>query len=57
MDADCHALDSYGEPIEGLYMVGEIMLRSLVGNHYQYGLAVGGGCSLGFYCGKQVGSL
>ena len=31
--------------------------RSLVGNHYQYGLAVGGGCSLGFYCCKQVGAL
>ena len=38
-------------------MVGEIMLRSLVGNHYQYGLGGGGGCSLGFYYGKQVGAL
>ena len=57
VDKDCHALNSFDEPIAGLYMVGEIMLRSLVGNHYQYGLAVGGGCSLGFYCGKQVGAL
>ena len=54
VDTECRALNSYDEPVEGLYMVGEIMLRTIVGNHYQYGLAVGGGCTLGFYCGGLV---
>ena len=35
-------------------MVGEIMLRTVVGNHYQYGLATGAGGTLGVYCGGIV---
>lgn len=53
-DTECRALDSYDEPINRLYLVGEIMLRSIVGNHYQYGLATGAGGAMGLYAGELV---
>lgn len=57
VDTECRALDSFNNPIEGLYLVGEIMLRTVVGNHYQYGLATGAGGTLGLYCGGLVAAL
>ncbi|WP_080799472.1 FAD-dependent oxidoreductase [Arabiibacter massiliensis] len=57
VDTECRALNSFDEPVEGLYMVGEIMLRTVVGNHYQYGLATGAGGTLGLYCGQLVAGL
>ncbi|MGV8084441.1 MAG: hypothetical protein AB2L09_12550 [Coriobacteriia bacterium] len=57
MDTQCRAIDSFDEPVERLYMVGEIMLRSIVGNHYQYGLATGAGGAMGLYCGGLVAKL
>lgn len=57
VDTECRALNSFDEPVERLYMAGEIMLRSVVGNHYQYGLATGAGGALGLYCGEIVAAL
>lgn len=57
VDAECRALNSYDEPVERLYMVGEIMLRTVVGSHYQYGLATGAGGALGLHCGQLVAGL
>lgn len=54
VDTECRALNSFDEPVNRLYMVGEIMLRTVVGNHYQYGLATGAGGTLGVYCGGIV---
>lgn len=56
-DGECHILDQYGEPIPRLYGAGEITARSIVGNHYQYGLAVGSACTFGLYAGTQVAAL
>ncbi|MDR1421884.1 MAG: FAD-dependent oxidoreductase [Coriobacteriales bacterium] len=57
VDEQCRALNSFDEPIERLYQVGEIMLRSVIGNHYQYGLATGAGGTLGLYCGGLTAEL
>ncbi len=52
VDASLHAVDQYGKAIPRLYLVGEIMLRCVVGDHYMYGLATGAGGALGYYAGK-----
>ena len=57
VNTDCQALNSFDEPVDRLYMAGEIMLRTIVGNHYQYGLATGAGGTLGLYCGGIVAGL
>ena len=55
-DEECRLLNQYDEPIgnDRLYLAGEIMLKGIVGNHYQYGLAVGASCTYGMYIGKKV---
>lgn len=58
-DKELRLLDQYGNPVgnDRLYLAGEIMLKGIVGNHYQYGLAVGAGCTYGNYIGKKVAEM
>ncbi|MGV8082267.1 MAG: FAD-dependent oxidoreductase [Coriobacteriia bacterium] len=57
INEECLALDQFDQPIKRLYLVGEISLRTIVGNHYQYGLATGAGGVLGLYAGKKAAGL
>ncbi len=57
IDKDCYIVDQYELPIPRLFGVGEVTLRSIVGNHYQYGLATGAGGVLGLYAGKLAATL
>jgi len=52
VDKNLHPKNAFGEPIPRLYLVGEIMLRNVCGNHYIYGLATGAGGALGLVAGK-----
>lgn len=58
-DGECRLIDQYDNPVgeDRLYLAGEIMLKGIVGDHYQYGLAVGGGCTYGLYAGKKAVAL
>lgn len=55
-DGECRLIDQYNEPVgnDHLYLAGEIMLKGIVGDRYQYGLAVGAGCTYGLYAGKKA---
>ena len=57
INGECQILDQYDRPIPRLYGAGEIVARSVVGNHYQYGLAVGSACTFGLYAGTQCAAL
>ena len=57
INKDCYAVDQYDQPIPRLFLVGEVSLRSIVGNHYQYGLATGAGGVLGLYAGGLAAGL
>ena len=52
VNKDLHLVDQFGKPVQRLYLAGEIMLRSVVGDHYIYGLATGAGGALGLLAGK-----
>jgi fumarate reductase flavoprotein subunit len=58
-NGDCQILDQYGDPIGGgrLWAAGEIMLRSIIGNHYIPGTAVGSACALGLFCAHKMAAL
>lgn len=54
VNEDSQLLDQYGNPIEGVYAVGEIALRPSLGNVYCQGAATGAGCCFGYAAGKAA---
>lgn len=59
MNGDCQILDQYGEPIGGgrLFSAGEIVLRSIVGNHFMIGSGIGTCTTLGMVIGHKAAAL
>ena len=58
-NADCQILDQYEQPIGGgrLFAGGEIMLRSIVGNHFMIGSGIGACTTLGMVIGRKAAAL
>ena len=57
VNADSQLLDQYGDPIEGVYAVGEIALRPALGNVYCQGAATGAGACFGLQAGRAAAHL
>lgn len=59
MNGDCQILDQYGEPIGGgrLFSAGEIVLRSIVGNHFMISSGIGTCTALGMVIGHKAAAL
>lgn len=58
-DGDCQILDQYEQPIGGgrLFAGGEIVLRSIVGNHFMIGSGIGSCTTLGMVIGRKAAAL
>ena len=56
VNTDLHPLNQFDEPIEGVYCIGELMHRNIVGDHYLDGTATAANGSLGLYLGKKLAS-
>lgn len=54
VDADLHPVNQFDEPIEGVYCIGELMLRTIVGDRYPDGVSTASNGSLGLYLGKKL---
>lgn len=56
IDGDCRILDQYGDPIGGgrLFAAGEIVLRSIVGNHFMIGSGIGACTTVGMVAGRKA---
>lgn len=59
MNGNCEILDQYEEPVGGgrLFAAGEIVLRSIVGNHFMIGSGIGTCTTLGMVIGKKAAAL
>lgn len=59
MNGNCEILDQYEEPVGGgrLFAAGEIVLRSIVGNHFMIGSGIGTCTTLGMVIGEKAAAL
>ena len=58
VDAECRVLGQSGEPIPGLYAVGEVVGASqLMGDNTSSGMAVAPAIALGRYVGRRLAEL
>lgn len=56
VNEELHPVNQYGEAIEGVYLVGEIMCRSVVGDRYPDGVSTAASGTLGYYLGRKLGA-
>lgn len=58
-NGDCQILDQYDQPIGGgrLFAAGELIHRSIVGNHYLIGTSIGSATTLGMVIGEKAAAL
>lgn len=58
-NGECQILDQYEEPIGGgrLFAAGELIHRSIVGNHYLVGTSIGSCTTLGMVIGRKAAAL
>lgn len=54
VNGELHPVDQYGNPVEGVYLVGEIMCRSVVGDRYPDGISTAASGTLGYYLGRKL---
>lgn len=59
VDGDCQILNQYDEPIGGgrLLSCGELIHRSIVGNHYLVGTSIGSCTTLGMVIGRKLAQM
>ena len=54
VNGECQALNEDGEVIDGVYLAGEIMSRSLFGDRYPDGVSTAQSGAIGLYLGKKL---
>lgn len=59
INGECQVVGQYDEPLGGgrLFAAGEIVTRSVVGNHYMVGVGIGSCTTLGMVIGEKAAAL